>query len=254
MKLELKDNTHFKVNMYAWLLSHPLQLTIIYFLWAGIYQYTNSISGVSFNEIITYYFIIHFISSTLSSAYSVNFYVWTDVNEGGIDKFLCRPIDYINTILAKSFVKPGIDAIFAIPALISLVFISNNEISFIQLSIFSFSLFLALCILVEIQKCIGFLSLWFEKVFGIRDIIFSLMTLLSGQLIPLSFLPEKISSIALYTPFASIFNAPTSQLINFNQQSSIDMIYLQIFWLLFFYFTSRTIWKLGRPRYASLGG
>ncbi|MCF6434900.1 ABC-2 family transporter protein [Pseudoalteromonas sp. MMG022] len=254
IKIELKEVAHFRMNLYAWLLSHPLQLLIIYLLWRGIFQFTDSIAGLGFQDVVMYYFLVHFINAFLSSAYSVNYQVWSDINEGGLDKYLCRPFDYLTVISSKNLARPCVDALFATPVLVVAVWYSQVQYGASSWLQFFIACVLSLLILIEIQKVIGLLSLWLEKVFGLRDILFSVMMLLSGQLLPLSLLPGWMGNIASYSPFAALFHAPISQIINTGGVAGLEAMQLQLFWLIVFALLGKGLWIIGRPKYQSLGG
>ncbi len=251
--LELKSILHFRMNLYSWLLSQPLQIVIIYWIWSGVFSFTDSFVGMSLNEVLAYYFIIHFITCVLSSAFSVNYLVWNDINEGDLDRYICRPINYLSAMTFKSLAEPTVELVIAIPTLVFSLFFVGFVTSIASAFAFTFSLILALLIVLEIQKLIGLMTFLFEKIFAIRDIIFSVFMLMSGQLIPIVALPDWIKVVSTYLPFEAVYHIPTMILMDDTVILS-NLIIKQILWFIFLKLVVQLSWQRGIHRYASQGG
>ncbi len=251
--LELKHALNFRANLYAWLLFQPFQLYIIYLLWSGIFQFTDSFIGMPLKEVLAYYFIVHFITLILSPTFSVNYLLWTDINEGLLDKYICRPINYLPALTFRSLAEPSIALIVGIPCFIASLYFIEFKVEILNVLAFCISLILAILLVIEFQKFIGIMTFWFKKMFTIRDIIFCIFMLFSGQLIPLAALPAELSWFSGLLPFDTIYHTPIT-LFTQEVMSHLPLILKQICWLMFLKILVHVSWRLGIKRYTSQGG
>jgi ABC-2 type transport system permease protein len=92
-------------------------------------------------------------------------------------------------------------------------------------------------------------------VVGVRDMIFSVFMLLSGQLIPVSTLPGWIREVSRLLPFEGIYFIPA----RIYSQSALGpevagFLLQQGIWIALLGGLGAAVWSRGLRRYASQGG
>ena len=99
---------------------------------------------------------------------------------------------------------------------------------------FAISILLATLVISALAMFVYILTFYTLQPRGIRGIFFSIVDLLSGNLIPLPFLPDSIRGILELTPFAAATDIPLR--IYSGDIAGTDILsrlLLQLFWLIF---------------------
>lgn len=256
-RTQLKTLLHFKTNLLAWVIYSPLQMAVIYLLWKVIYSQTDTVKDFTFEDMIRYYLIVHLLNRTFGSVLEINYRVWVDINKGKLDIYLARPLNFGLFTLFKAMGKPSIEWVIGIPFFIFFCIVLSIplQINPWVLASFLLSVFAGFGILFLIQFMIGSLAFWTERIFGIRDIIFSIFMLFSGQLIPVSVLPKWIQAASQYLPFEGIFYMPATIYAQ-PQVNPLILFFLikQFVWVCVLTLMCIAVWQRGSTRYASQGG
>jgi ABC-2 type transport system permease protein len=254
---QLKSATHFRANFIAWLFEGPLQLGILYLLWRIVFRSTGHVGGLDFAGIIGYYLVVYLLRRVFSSVEIINYEVWSDINTGKLDAYLVRPVAFGGCKLFGSLASPMIEAAVGIPffLLFSLMLGLPLQHDPGVLAAFLVSVPAAFGLLFLLQFLIGSLTFWTERIFGIRDILYSLFMLFSGQLIPLSALPSWARAVSRWLPFSGIYFAPATIYAQTRLTAEVaDLLGRQFAWLAVLTTLAAVVWSRGMTRYASQGG
>lgn len=254
---ELRNLAHFRANLLAWALYTPLQMGILYLLWRIVYAHTDRVGGFGFDDMMLYYVVVHFLRRVIEPAQSVNYQVWSEINEGKLDIYLARPLSFGLFTFSRSLGTPLVELVIGVPCLIVLSLVLGLPLQTDPgvLAAFLLSLAAGYAILFLVQFLIGSLTFWFERIFGIRDMIFSVFILFSGQLIPISVLPGWVETVSHYLPFEGIFYIPAALYARHELDlTSLALLARQLVWIVVLLVVAATVWSRGSLRYASQGG
>jgi ABC-2 type transport system permease protein len=254
---QLQSATHFRANFVAWIFEGPLQLGILYLLWRIIYHGTSRVGGLDFDGMIGYFLVVYLLRRVFSSVEIVNYEVWSDINTGKLDAYLVRPVGFGGCKLSGALAAPLIEIAVGLPFF--LLFSRGLGLPVQHdpgvLAAFLLSVPQAFGLLFLLQFLIGSLTFWTERIFGIRDILYSLFMLFSGQLIPLSALPRWASAASRWLPFSGIYYAPASIYAQPRLSAEVaDLLGRQLAWLAVLTALAMMVWSRGMTRYASQGG
>ncbi len=119
---------------------------------------------------------------------------------------------------------------------------------------FVLSLLLGVVTLFTIQFAIGAMTFWFERIFGIRDMLTSVIMLFSGQLIPVQLLPGPLRQLSVYMPFECIFANPVNVFRSTSLDQSGPFLLRQVIWVALLGLAATYMWRRGIARYDSQGG
>jgi ABC-2 type transport system permease protein len=111
--------------------------------------------------------------------------------------------------------------------------------------IFPVSLILSYFIMFNIDFLVGLLCFYNESTWGMSSAKDSIVMLLSGAVIPISFFPETLKTIVNLLPFQAVYNIPLNTLIS-NKLGTGDYIknfLLQLFWIILLFAINRLFYR-----------
>ena len=116
------------------------------------------------------------------------------------------------------------------------------------------SLLLATGLGYTISFIIGCFSFWMTEIWGVGAIKMLLLSVLAGTVFPLSFLPDGVYKMVMYSPFPYISYFPSAIWVEEISLGDIPHHFLVgLLWLLFFFIASILIWKKGIKKYECMG-
>lgn len=257
LRAQLMAASHFRANVLAWVLYSPLQLGIIFLLWSIVYQSTDSVGGFTFKGMMLYYLIVYFLRRIVQPVQTTNYDVWNEINTGRLDVYLARPLSFGVFFFFRSLGVPVIEMIIGVPFFVIFCFVFGLQIQGhpVVLVAFVASVLAGYLIMYLIQFLIGSMTFWIERIFGLRDMIFSVFMLFSGQLIPISALPAPIAKISAYLPFQGIYYIPAQILGQADGWAQAQSFMVQqLVWVVVLWVLAAAVWTRGVARYASQGG
>lgn len=256
VKASASEVSHFRANLIAWILYSPLQLGILYLVWGIVYRKTDAVGSFGFRDMMLYYLVVHFLRRLFEPLMTINFEVWKEINEGRLDVYLARPIHYATFTFCRSLGAPLVEVLVGVPFFLIFAWALGVPVATdpAVLALFAASAAAGYVILFFVQFLIGSLTFWMERIFGVRDLVFSVFLLFSGQMIPISVLPEWVARISAYLPFESIFFVPARI---YGEAHAVDAgggLFRQLVWVLALWALATAVWSRGVDRYASQGG
>ena len=117
------------------------------------------------------------------------------------------------------------------------------------------SCIMSFLIYVLFDFCIGMVAFFTNYVFGLYMVKESLMSFLTGQLIPLSFFPAAVQRVFDFLPFSSMIYAPV--MIYLGKYQGTELVWVlvrQLVWVLLLYGLGTLIWNRVTKRLVVLGG
>ncbi|HUW21380.1 MAG TPA: ABC-2 family transporter protein [Candidatus Bathyarchaeia archaeon] len=243
--------------MLIWLVSNLLSLVTIIAVWFSI-SGNEILGGYTKPELITYYVVALFLDwLTLW----LPFYEITDQIQNGeiILTVLAKPI---SLYWQKFSQELGWHLVSLLVGLIStsIVAVFLRQYLFFQFSpvnlfLVLLTIILAIFIIYTLSLSLGLLSFWFTEVYAIDSLFWAARTILSGRVIPLSFIPAGLGqTVVKILPFRYMFSFPLE--IYFNKLSVFEIfqgLVIQLFWLGILLFIYKITWSRGRRAYTSFG-
>lgn len=253
---EIRSTVHFRANLLAWILFSPLQLAVVYLLWDLIYSRVEKVGDFAFRDILLYYLVLHFLRRVLDPVQEVTYKVWSEINGGTLDSYLARPVRYGPLLFWRSLGEPLVEAAIGLPFF--LIFAAVLELRIVTgptiLALFALSVLGGFVILFLLQFLLGVCTFWIERIFGLRDVVVSLFMLFSGQLLPVSVLPEPLARLSPYLPFQYVYFAPARIYQSGDTALAAELLLQGAGWVFLLCLASIAVWSRGVVRYSSQGG
>lgn len=247
----------YRFNYIITLISSFIFILSMFYLWKAIYAGSDSIGGYSWVEMKTYLFITY-LTNILLSWYSET-KISGKILDGSVSMDLLKPIDFHNARLAEtvgtSIFEGWVGAIFIATYIIIFSGILLPQNGIIGVLLFVISLIFSLLIKFGIVYVFGLLCFWTSSGLGIVWSRVAITNLFSGALVPLTFFPDWLKSIALVLPFQGIVYIPASIYLGRAQtEEAIQLVGLQMLWIIVLWIAGKLIWRWAVRQVTIFGG
>jgi ABC-2 type transport system permease protein len=248
----------FRAEIVGWITLNILPNVVLLFIWIAAYPAGSQNNGYTLPELLQYFMI----GALINDFTSTHFEAWRsrEIREGKIDYLMSKPMPYptqifIHDLAGKSFYIMLTAPVFLIVYFILTHFLPlpNFHLSLIQMTQFSF--FLATTYLAEffIALITVLLTFWFEGAEGLEHFKWIIITLFSGWMIPVQFMPFWLRNVVQALPLKYMYSVPIGIIQNKYSPVPIDFLYILLF-LCFLYGTSFFVWRKAIYKYTSAGG
>ena len=245
----------YKFDYLMGILNTCIQLFIACLIWKTLYGENQVMDGISFSMVIT----TIMISQGLGNAYFINDQVVSaKVHDGSIAYTLLHPVSFRAQIFAETLgeILFRLLSNFLPTIIIFNLFIDilppHNVVAFL---LFIVSTLLGFMVLWMMSSIVQFTAFWFISVWSLSTIKNVFVTVLSGAVLPLWFMPESITKWIDLTPFSSIYFIPVR--IYLGDIATTDVwgyFARQIVWIVFMFLISHVMWLKGKQRIIIQGG
>lgn len=244
--MEIKRSKEYYLSFLSTLLYMPVSLAIYYFLFRYLLQSSASFP-MTLSEILHYYTVVLFIRSALQSAMTEVYYVFRDINQGLLDAWLTRPVKYLLCRYCRAL---GCVALTMPTSLVLLGVFFWGKYPAGNILGFFLAVLLGFTVLFLLMFLLGSLTFWLKSVLTLRDIFWVVLTIFSGELVPLSLLPEPLRFLQ-NNPLACVYDVPYQVL---SSENFLPLLALQATHILLLWGLASLAWRLGIARYESQGG
>jgi ABC-2 type transport system permease protein len=244
---------------FVWFLISLFNPLILLFYWMGSLKGQSvGISGWGYTSVISYYLLLIAASAMLESHIEETV-ARMDIQEGGLTKYLLKPFSYMSLRFLGELPWRLIQGFFGIVAL--LMFVLFFGIDVVRISQNPLVILFAICIAM-LGYCISFLfkmllgmtAFWTTDYSGIAELTGVVTLLFGGFVVPLTFFPQWLSTIANSLPFAYVIYYPIVAFQgNLNIGELFRVLGIQTVWIAVLFILYRIMWRNGVGKYTALG-
>ncbi len=251
----------YRVNFVFFVLGDILMCFINFFLWKAVFNSggAETFMGFSQTDMVVYIFV-SFLTSTL--AYSDGAYaVGEEIRDGNIAMRMIKPIRFDLAFLFQELGERTISLMLAFLPLVCGVeiykFAVTGALAFNPLNFVLYLLSLVLSYLINFyfNVCFGYSAFVLKNLWGSNFLKDVLVGFMSGNIIPLNFMPSAVGTVLGFLPFASLTYTPVMIYLGMFDAPTIALRFgLQLFWLAFFFVLQQLIWNASVKRMSVQGG
>ena len=256
----ITESLQFRLGTAVTIFGNLVYLALIYFLWKAIYDSsgTDTVNGMTFYDTMIYLVLATAIFNLLEM-----FIVWDmsrAIQSGEIIMHLLKPMKYrLYTFWSYSGSHVVSFFLTFIPTFIVVSVVTKFAIPVgWNLLIFIGSLILALIINFNIDMLVAPICLYTESTWGINIVKETIVLLLSGASIPLTFFPENVRKVVQYMPFRAVYDIPLTILLKKNGSDTADglihMLLFQVGWCVLLTIAGNLFWNHAVKRITVNGG
>jgi ABC-2 type transport system permease protein len=235
-----------------WLVSPVVYLAV----WVTIANHQGNVNGLTANDFITYYMTL-LVVDQLTSDITIHILAYK-IQDGTLSGDLLRPVHPILTsTLMNNIAFKALSFFVLIPVWLALflLFAPNySQVSPGSILLALPGILIGFLISFLLGASITCLAFWTTRVYSISEFYFALITLFSGQFVPLQLMPRVVQDIAQYLPFQMFKYVPVEIILNRLSPEQIVFDYaVGAAWLLVVWFLFNWIWREGTKRFSAVG-
>jgi len=233
----------------------------MYFVWKAVFLSSDSetFMGFTMEDMVVYLFIT-FLTGYMTYSDGA-FAVGEEIIDGSIAMRMIKPCSFEMCFLFQELGSRLISISMIFVPMVAGVEIYRyavcGEVRF-QIGYFLLyivSLLLAYMISFYFNVCYGFMAFFFKNLWGTTLIKETLVSFLSGAIIPLAFMPSGLAAVLNILPFASLSYTPVMIYMGMYSTSQILWSFgLQIFWVVVMYGVTKLIWRSAVRHLSVQGG
>ncbi|MDF2943818.1 MAG: multidrug family transporter permease [Herbinix sp.] len=232
------------------------KILFAYILWKSIFAERTIVAGFTFHSMLSYYIINSFLSQ-LDMSEGVSGELSSRIRGGTFSKYMVIPVNIQGYFIAQTAGASVFYLIFNFLAALLWIFVFRINFTFTSNPVILLSVFLlvllGLLFMIQLNYFLGLLTLKYQDINIFLMIKGTMVAFVTGTMIPLTLLPDRIISIMRIFPFYYITYLPSMLLIGRNtKEIGSGLILLSIWVLIFSLINKLTYYKL-RTRYDGVG-
>lgn len=229
----------------------PVGIQLI--LWNSIFHQegTTSFAGMSHSELLAYTWTSILFSQVRGGNY--DFALIEMIRTGALSQSLLRPVGPVEFVFWRGLGEKLFTATFCFLLGIIATFFTDRSLTNLILA-------MMLAILGNVihylfGAALAAAAFYWENAFAILMVKNMVVSLLSGELIPLSVVPQKYSMIWQSTPFYLYVYGPTQMALGkWTVEQLMFHFGLGLLWCVLFAAILKLTWKISIHRYQGIGG
>lgn len=251
-----QDGIAYRASGVIWILTDMVTAMTMPLVWirAGAMD-SGMIGGFRAGDIVLYYLCMLLLSCFITS--HIMWEVATEIKEGQFSTALMRPISFYQFTFLRNLswrvIRMGLFA----PIFLAMLFFYHGYLTDVHLNLsweFWTSVVLGHLVSFNFVIMMAMIALFVQEVYSIFELYYVPMLFLSGQLFPVSMLPDWARSLAQLFPFYYTTGAPTEILVGrVSGDESLRALVVQGVWIAVTYALSRVFWSRGLKYYTGVG-
>jgi len=247
----------YRSELIVWAVLTLLNTTVLLAIWISVFRGADTVNGYQIGQLLQYFLLATIINGITAS----HFENWRskEVREGKIDHYLTKPIPYPIQVLLSDIGNRSFYMMLIIPVTLAVYFVFSlfynlGAIVWTPWSIVQFVLLLAVGYIIEFSFALiaVFLSFWFEGAEGLEHFKWISISLLSGYMIPIEFMPIWMRSAVDALPLKYMYAVPIQVIQQRLSLTVYDFVYILSF-LAGLIAVQVWLWKKATMRYTSAG-
>ncbi len=257
----IQEAVVYRANFICFLIGEIMSAFIMYFVWKAVFLSSGSktFMGFTMEDMVVYLFIT-FLTGYMTYSDGA-FAVGEEIVDGSIAARMIRPCSFEMCFLFQELGNRLISVSMIFVPMVAGVeiyrYITCGELRFniVYFLLYIVSLLIAYMISFYFNVCYGFMAFFFKNLWGTTLIKETLVSFLSGAVVPLAFLPSGLAAVLNFLPFASLSYTPVMIYMGMYTYPQIAMrLGLQLFWMVVMFGVSKLIWRSAVKRLAVQGG
>jgi len=253
--LSFQNSMVYRLNTLVSIINTIISIFVYTAIWKSLYSGGSQPGDPDLPMVITHFVISLGLSTVLMNMMSD---VPWKINSGDIASDLLRPVNFQLFLLAKTLGEISFKLLLQfLPACVLSFFVLGMlpPASGLHFLLFLFSLASGFLVYFLIDYLIALSAFWLHRVFFIQQFKGALITIFSGALFPIWFLPPMLQKMVAWTPFKYIYFIPVSiYLDSISMKEALTGIMIQWFWILLLFLIGEGIWKRGIRKLVIQGG
>lgn len=232
------------------------KILFAYILWGTIFQQQELVSGFTFSMMLSYYLLTAFLSELDVSA-AVSREISQRVKNGTFSKYMVLPVNVQGYFIAQSVGTMLFYGVFNLMASILWIFLFKIELA-VTASIACIlpavmMVAMGLLFMIQFHYFLGLLAFRFHEIEFFLMIKDTVLTFVTGALVPLALLPEAVLGGLKILPFYYVTYLPSMLFMGRNQGEALSGLGILAIWMLIMAWVNRRSYQIMRLKYDGVG-
>lgn len=255
--LHFESAFEYRSRSFVWFLITLLNPLIYLLFWRGSVLTTSSSAQISFSEIFSYYLFLILVGALLT-VHIEEGVALIDIKEGGLSKYLLRPVSYFWMKFFEEIPFRIIQSLYAFIILVCIhLFLKGNAFGVFNTTRIIQVVLIVLCaffISFIFKMLLGLSAFWFVDYHGLHEFVNVLFFIFGGFVIPIFYFNPMLRSISSVLPFAYMIYYPVRVLQGaLRGKDAWQIIGIQIFWLVSLSILYQWAWRKGVKKFTGIG-
>jgi ABC-2 type transport system permease protein len=260
LKVGLADRFAYRANFFLGTLVRIVPFITTVFFWRAV---IDDNAGDAFNgytsTTMTGYFILVFVARTFSSMPGLARAIATDIREGGLNRYLVRPIDYGAYQLALRIAHKAVYLVTAGVPFAVFMWLMRDYLPIDpdpgRIAAAVAAMLMSFLIGFYLHALVGLTAFWFLEITTFLFIYDMIEYFLSGHMIPLDLLPGWFQAVLGWLPFQFTAYLPAAILLGRVEPAECwRLLALEAAWAIALFAIARRMYRRGLQRYSAYGG
>lgn len=252
-----KEWAAYRSHMAISIFVGPVTFLVQVFIWNAVYSTGNTVSGLTLNQIITYYGVVTIINYLTYDSADWNLQML--IQTGKFITFMLRPVSHCYYAFCQKL-GHRLLALWVEFIPVYLLFLLVFKINLVPANLLwaLISITLGFILMFLMNYCIGITGFWLTKTEGLRRAFILLRDLCAGVLVPLTLFPGFMQKILFFLPFQFITYVPTRVFIGSYELAGISLpipyvVGMQAGAVIVMFLVYKLLWFLGIKRFTGVG-
>jgi ABC-2 type transport system permease protein len=250
------EQWQYRANLMMYLLYDLVSPVVYLSVWMTVANSQGSVGGLNANDFVTYYLTLILIDQ-FTDEITIHILAYK-IQDGTLSSELLRPVHPILTstlIYNVAFKALSLIALAPVWIVLCLLFrpdFNSVTVGSILLAVPAVLLGFATSFLLGASlTCLAF---WTTRVYSLSDFYFALITLFSGQFVPLQLMPPIIQKLSQFLPFQMFKYVPTQIVLNRLSPGAIVLDYaVGAAWFVISLLLFKWMWRRGIKKFSAVG-
>lgn len=210
--ISFRNSLAYRADAFVKLAGYPVRLIMAFFLWQTLFG-AGVISGVRFEDVITYYLIAYFLTQMYPFV-RMGREIRAEIYSGDVAVFLARGVPHWAVWLGRFLAAAGAYITLIAPVAAIMIWLFGR-VALSPQAVFGFLLLITVGLVIKGQLwyLIGISSYYTEENIGTIRFYELAERLLSGAVLPLFLFPDWAVRVQKFLPFSYTLYLPVTALI-----------------------------------------
>jgi ABC-2 type transport system permease protein len=254
-RTDLAVQFQYRAAMIIWLIGRVIEALVFLSVWTAVARSQGGqVGGFSVGDFAAYYITMMMMSHLTFTWFMFEFEF--RVRSGSFSPLLLQPLHPIHRDIAMNISYKFMTLVVMLPTMFLMIWIFDPIFHTPTWAIWAAVPVVLLAFLMRffIEWALALVALWTTRTAAANQIYFAAILFFSGQMAPLSLMPEWIQTLAAILPFRWMMAFPTELLLGrLTPDEVLWGMVVQVVWLGLAWGMMALTWTRGIKRYSAVG-
>jgi ABC-2 type transport system permease protein len=255
LSIRIAEQLQYRVAATIWLIEVALSPLISIVVWSAVARSQGGmVNGYTISS-----FAAYFIAAMLVNYVTHTWVFWEfewRIRKGMFSSALLKPVHPIHGDVANNLAYKLLMLFVIAPVTLLLVLLFHPvfHLNWWHVPLLLVALIQAYIVRFSIEWTLAMVAFWTTRVNVLNQLYTALMLFLSGQLVPLTFFPASVQTVASVLPFRSMVAFPVELALGtFSLNEMLSGLAVQSIWIVLSVALLVVVWRIGIRRYSAVG-